>query len=551
MEKSEQEFFESCVELTKKLVAIPSMNSTEGEGKIAEFIEQELRSFDYFSRHPKEVFVQYMGDRYGRRNVFAFLEGENSNGNTVILHGHTDTVDIENYGLLKPFAFDCDRLLEEMKKCSYDDEVDGDLQSGGYMVGRGVCDMKCGIALCLCLMKFFSEHRSLLPGNLLFMANPGEELQHNGIIACVSELERLKREKGLTYQAAINTDCSNPHYAGDANRYLYYGTVGKLLPCFLILGKETHIGQCYAGIDASQIAAKLIGRLHLNMDYADEYHGEASMPPSVIRYEDNKTHYSVNTAAWAYVYFNFLLLRRSASEVMLQLKKEAEQTVCEVMEEIEQSYQRYCKKRGMKYKKLSYQMPVLFYEELYKEAEKKYGEGLDKLVGGWAAPCQEKGMDMRDSSRIIVQKLLDLCGYKENVIVLFLAPPFMPHSTLLDEEEQERRKADRLSAVLDSFNRREKQKICHIRFYPSLSDSSFLKIDDDGETISFVAQNMAGKEHLSSLPLEAIKRLNIPALNMGCYGKDPHRNTERLDVEYSFRILPKVMAAEILELMKA
>ncbi|MCD2476317.1 peptidase M20, partial [Staphylococcus aureus] len=77
----------------------------------------------------------------------------------------------------------------------------------------------------------FSENLETLPGNVLFMANPDEESQHSGILASISELNRLKKEKQLHYLAAINTDFITPLYDGDQTRYIYTGAAGKLLPC--------------------------------------------------------------------------------------------------------------------------------------------------------------------------------------------------------------------------------------------------------------------------------------------------------------------------------
>ena len=38
-----------------------------------------------------------------------------------------------------------------------------------------------------------------------------------------------------------------------------------------------------------------------------------------------------------------------------------------------------------------------------------------------------------------------------------------------------------------------------------------------------------------------MKKLNIPAVNFGCWGKDAHRWTERVHVPYSFEVLPRLI----------
>ena len=93
-------------QLTKDLVSISSVNGTSGEKKIAEFIESYLREIPYFNQHSNNVIIQSLkDDKLDRRNVFAYIKGENNNtGKTIMLHGHMDTVGVDDFGGLKEFA---------------------------------------------------------------------------------------------------------------------------------------------------------------------------------------------------------------------------------------------------------------------------------------------------------------------------------------------------------------------------------------------------------------------------------------------------------------
>lgn len=103
-------------QLTKDLVSISSVNGTSGEKKIAEFIESYLREIPYFKQHSNNVIIQSLkDDKLDRRNVFAYIKGENNNtGKTIMLHGHMDTVGVNDFGGLKEFAFSPDELLNKM-----------------------------------------------------------------------------------------------------------------------------------------------------------------------------------------------------------------------------------------------------------------------------------------------------------------------------------------------------------------------------------------------------------------------------------------------------
>lgn len=80
--------------LTKQLVSICSINGSDGgEKKIADYIENYLRSIPYFKEHPDRVIIQPLkDDPLNRRNVMALLMGEkDENPHTLIWHGHMDT----------------------------------------------------------------------------------------------------------------------------------------------------------------------------------------------------------------------------------------------------------------------------------------------------------------------------------------------------------------------------------------------------------------------------------------------------------------------------
>lgn len=92
--------FDEMKELTKKLVAVPSMNGTSGERDIADTIEAYLREIPYFKAHPELVITQDLkDDPLHRRNVMALLKGgDGTERDTIMLHGRIDTVDVDDFG---------------------------------------------------------------------------------------------------------------------------------------------------------------------------------------------------------------------------------------------------------------------------------------------------------------------------------------------------------------------------------------------------------------------------------------------------------------------
>ena len=208
--------------LTRELVKVASVNGTDGERNIGEKIESVIREMPYFKAHPEYVFVEPLkNDPLGRRNVLALFRGEKEENNkTLIWHGHTDTVGVEDYKALKEYAFDCEELEKQLHRMELSEEMKEDLESGDYLFGRGACDMKSGDAVFLVLLRKLSENPKAFSGNILVSFQPVEENLHTGVMEVSELLLEIKERFHLTYVLAINNDYICPLYPGDSKRYV-------------------------------------------------------------------------------------------------------------------------------------------------------------------------------------------------------------------------------------------------------------------------------------------------------------------------------------------
>ena len=165
------------LELTKELVRIKSINGTTGEADIAAFLLSYMKDFPYFKAHPDYLIsVPIPDDPLGRSSVIAFFRGEkDENTKTLLLHGHIDTVGLEGYGPLTPYACDPDELEKHYRDVDLPEAFEKDLSSGDFLFGRGSCDMKSGDAVFIRLLKDFSDHPEEFSGNLILSLNPVEE----------------------------------------------------------------------------------------------------------------------------------------------------------------------------------------------------------------------------------------------------------------------------------------------------------------------------------------------------------------------------------------
>lgn len=538
--------FNEILELTKKLVSIASVNNTAGEKEIACYIERYLKEIPYFKKYNDRVFIQKLDDELDRRNVFALIKGEKGDSKeTIILHGHMDTVGVEDFAQLKDVAFHCDELMERLKKIDLDKETKEDLMSGKWLFGRGACDMKSGVAVFMVVMKYLSERVKDIDGNILLSINPVEENLHTGIIKALEVFKNLQDKEKLTYKLAINNDYICPLYEGDRTKYIYTGAVGKLLPCFYIQGKETHVGQCFEGFDASMIASELIREMNLNPDYCNEYDEEYTLPPSVLKMKDLKKHYNVQTSYSSFVYFNYFIHNETIDETIEKLKNVAKIAFENVLSIINKRYEKYCNITAMNYSKIHYDVEILDYDNLFKLAEEAYSGDLQEYIDDIRENSIARDMDKREIPLEIVKNLMVIAGIQKPTIVIFFAAPYCPHNTLKDEMKLEKEIYDDVFSIAKKLGLEEKENYKMMRFFPSLSDSSYLKVDDDNNSIDKLISNFPEYKNLYDVPIMDIKKLNIPAINYGCFGKDAHKWTERVYMPYSFEVLPKLIIKTI------
>lgn len=239
--------FDKVKQLTEEMVAIPSINKEPGgESAVARYIQDFYMSLPYFQAHPEQVkCFQTKNDFVVRHSTLAYVKGTKGNSNrTVILIGHIDTVGVDDFGTIREYAFRCEELPAKLRETFVlPQEVIDDIESGEYLFGRGALDMKSGVAGHMYLIQYFSEHPEELDGNLLAIGECDEEDNSKGIITALDLLEELKEKEHFEYVACINADYSTNYAPGDENRYIYYGSIGKLLPCFAVFGKEAHVGQ--------------------------------------------------------------------------------------------------------------------------------------------------------------------------------------------------------------------------------------------------------------------------------------------------------------------
>ncbi|MGG0718423.1 M20/M25/M40 family metallo-hydrolase [Robertmurraya massiliosenegalensis] len=532
--------FEEQVEiLTCKLIKMESYSRTDGENHKTGWLMDLLSSFPYFQKNPQFLSCEVIEkDRFMRKNIFAFVKAPNESKKTIIYYAHIDTVGTEDFGALQSIAHHPDALTTYFLNYEQDLEVMEDAKSGEWLFGRGALDMQSGIAIHLANLLYFSENLDELDGNLLVMFNPDEESQHAGIRGAVEALLRLKDEHDLDYVAAINDDLISPLYTADHNKYIYTGTAGKLLPCFSIFGREAHVGESLSGIDPTIIASELNIRIGQNIDLIEKVDGELVLPASCLYMRDDKKQYDVQTALSCHMYFNYFFYQKSPAQIMSELLQITEEACRTFAERQKRSYQRFVDMNQLPSRDLDWTLEVTKLERLMEELIQK---GLPVEAEMERVLIENRDKDDREIAFLVVDALQKLDPEKKPRVILYYAPPFLPSNYLDLNNERGMAISNKIKAVLEKEAEVTGESFKLKKYFPYLSDGSFLSFNGSEDEINSLQRNFPAMEELFPIPLESMKTLNIPSINVGVYGKGAHKWTERVYKPYSFNILPKLI----------
>lgn len=547
MKKRSERIEEIAIALTSELSVVETIGELDSINKMHEIFSE----MKYYKENPKDLrFVNLPNDKWNRKSLIAIMRGKKDNSKkTVIMIGHTDTVGISDYGVLKDFANRPYELTEKFKELELPDEVKRDLESGEYLFGRGLFDMKTGDAIIMAVMEEISNDIENFSGNLIFCGVCDEEANSGGMLACVPELVKMKEDQGFDYTAVLDTDYMTSEYEGDENKYVYIGTVGKIMPSFFIVGKETHVGESFKGLDPNQIASSITNEINLNVKYCDVAEGEVSLPPITLKKSDLKSEYSCQIAKTAYMYFNYATQNSTPDEVLEKMKNAAQYAFQTTIDSLNYQYEVFCKMAGRTFKKLPWQARVFSFNELYNMVKKEMGEELDiKLEKYIKELMDQEKYDTRDQSMKIVEFVHSLWSDRNPVIIVYFTPPYYPHVYVEGKTEKE---IKLLEAVADAVeNTKTDYKVVYKKFFPYISDLSYACAPKDPKVIAELKNNMPGFGKTYKLPIEDMQKLDLPVLDIGSFGKDAHKFTERIEKKYSFEVAPELVERTIKNLLK-
>jgi arginine utilization protein RocB len=529
-------FKEKLMKTMLDLVAVPGISGTESENLVADKIYEILMGIPYFQRNPEKLQkIKIKSDDLGRTFVSALFSSRNKSNKTIILTGHHDVVGVESFGHLKELAFNPNEYSKKIEELRLDEEATEDLRSGEWLFGRGVADMKHGIALGIELLRELSEADDF-EGNILFLSVPGEEYNSEGMLGAIDHLLELQNS-GLEFVGLLLMEPSSTGING-ADKMIHIGSVGKINLLFFFAGKETHVGFPFEGFNPNSLASELNRLLELNLEICEEFNSEFSTPPTCLKQIDLKDIYSVTTPLYSAAYYNLQTLNMNIGELMIKLKEICNKAFENVLETLIMKREVCEKIRKEKLRPMDIKPLVLTYNELYQAVKNTHGNDLDILLSIKIKEWKKAGHDIQTIAIYMVREVYDLYPNKVPMIIIGFAPPYYPSRY----PDMEREDIKNYFAVVDRMitYAKEKYDVNIIKNnFGGIMDLSYIELDDKNG-IDEVALNLLGLGDSYMFPVESLKQLAIPGIVLGAWGKGIHQYTERVNIPYSFGIVPEL-----------
>lgn len=467
-------------ELSFLLTPWPSVTGSKGEAALPHLLAEHLGHFD------RAWVAAVPDDPFGRSNVFALKRGRSKR--TIVLTGHFDTVPFDDYGELAEFALQPDTLLARLVKKLPPSLALSDLESGVFLPGRGLLDMKAGLAAGLAAMEHYAGETTLL-----FLGVADEEERSAGARAAVPQLKAFAKEGGLEIALIINLDSISDQGDGSKGRVVTYGSIGKHLLCAYVVGKAAHAGYPQDGVNAAYVMAELVRAIELAPELSETTGDEVAALPATLFAKDGKQGYNVTTPANAFAYWNTMQHRRSGAEVL--------------------------------------DIAMALATKAVAEAEKKTGQKIAlHRAADFVAPKMKADptLSLPEQSRIAFEQLANENAIQGPAVIMGFGS--IPYPAVLLKDQTLRKT---IADAVKPFGLGE------VNYFAGISDVSFY--GEAADDLSTVAANTPIWGQGFVMPEPG----GWPTINIGPWGRDYHTPLERLHAPYAFETLPRVLLSVI------
>ncbi len=521
-----------------ELCNVPSVSpNVETENNVADLIYEKISSNDYFKKNPELIKLAAIDDDPNpRKLVFGVVKSDLQVEETIILTGHFDVV--EPNGPIKELIFDPPSYTKEIANHPLDKDSLKDLNSGNWLFGRGVADMKSGVSVAMEYISNVANAEIKLNVNVAFLFVPDEENDSRGMLGAMTCLRRFEKELSLKFIGCVNTEPSiAPVEGGAPEPSIYLGSIGKINPFIYILGKRMHLGEYHKGVSASLIASYLNLNIEGNLSLADSSESMTYLPIGCHMIKNIEQKYGASIVDRMFILYGCLPVKKYPEQILKELVSTAEKSMDRALRHVGEIQCRYLKNADDMVK---YESKIMTYEELREMYYSKFGDQAEAKINEILA-SQDEAADMRSRALDIATEMVDSLGIDGPCIIIgFMFPcyPFIENRTDYPEDKYFKEIA---SEVVSFAEKKFNTKISVHEFFEGASDLSYCGLRGRGKEYLPYINNVPGWGKLYSWPLSDMEYFDFPVINIGPWGKDLHKYTERVNVEYAVSILPELL----------
>ena len=537
-------------ELMYEFVGTKTDTGSEHENNIIHFFNNWFRHVESIAKtHGTKIYAKCQSipnDHLDRVVPWALLKG--SGDDTVVLIHHCDTVDTIDYKNLADIALNPVKITQAFKNNQSElaSHVVDDLNSGDWIFGRGVADMKGGGAVHMALFEEYAKMPDF-KGNILLLSLVDEENLSAGARAAASIMLELKNEHRLNYKLTLDVE-SHERDPLSQLPIIHSGSIGKVMPVAYVRGKLAHGGFIFKGLNPVSLLSEIVRRTELSPDFVEVLGNTASPPPAWLYFKDSKKVYDVSLPDAAIGYMNVLTLEKTPMDIMDILHKESVAAFNDTIERMKARYEAYKAKAPGKIEPMpDWQVKVIYFADLYKQKEST--EGFIQAFNRLQKKVQMKLALIENYNSIdAINELIEMTlNYSSGdnveidnspVVVLALSPPYYPAVSLEQLERDNALDATKINELLKTACAEMKDKFGEDytteSIYTGISDLSYAMHTLNDTQKDDLQNNMLLWDKTSEganeyyIPFDKIKEVSTPVLNIGPWGKDIHKYTERV-----------------------
>ncbi|MHB1405372.1 MAG: hypothetical protein ACYCV0_07260, partial [Desulfitobacteriaceae bacterium] len=221
------------------------------------------------------------------------------------------------------------------------------------------------------------------------------------------------------------------------------------------------------------------------------------------------------------------------------------QTVDNVLEYLNTAYARYCTLSHLPTGKLPWQIEVFSYQDFFRQIAEIRGKPFLEAMETKAAELLiDPSLDLRKFSVKMIEAVWQWSQRKAPAIITYFSSAYSPRVALDPAAKNIQRLMKSLEDATQKVQGTTKKAIAIRNYYPYISDMSYIG-SCDLAGIDCLTANMPAYGSKYLIDPELLSQLSVPVVNIGPFGADAHKVTERVYKPYSFETLPLLLEATI------